>query len=106
MHQLPRTMIESEKFLLTMNDAEQRIKELEAEVERLRSQGRSTEYTVREDTYKGRPVLVFAPPNAKPFTLGAAKLRAIQKCWSNVEAFLLKHKAPAQSARGSEGDKI
>jgi len=89
-----------------MNDAEQRIKELEAEVERLRSQGRSTEYTVREDTYKGRPVLVFAPPNAKPFTLGAAKLRAIQKCWSSVETFLLRHRASAQSAPGSESDRI
>jgi hypothetical protein len=89
-----------------MNDAEQRIKELEAEVERLRSQGRSTEYTVREDTYKGRPVLVFAPPNAKPFTLGAAKLRAIQKCWSSVETFLLNHRASAQSAAGSESDRI
>jgi hypothetical protein len=89
-----------------MNDAEQRIEELEAEVERLRSQGRSTEYTVREDTYKGRPVLVFSPPNAKPFTLGAAKLRAIQKCWSKVEAFLLKHAGATHSEPASESDRI
>ena len=90
------------------NDAERRIQELEAEVERLRSQqGRSSDYTVREDTYKGRPVLVFLPPNAKPFTLGAAKLRAIQKCWKMVEQFLAKHPPTTNhSETSADGDRI
>lgn len=106
MHQLPRTTIESEPFIRAMNDAERRIKELEAEVERLRTQGRSTEYTVKEDTYRGRPVLVFMPPNGRPFSLGSSKLRTIQKCWDKVEAFLLKHKAADKSGVESESDRI
>lgn len=89
-----------------MTDAERRIKELEAEVERLKTQGRSTEYTVKEDTYKGSPVLVFMRPNGRPFTLGAAKLRTIQICWDEVEAFLVKHKAADRSGGGSESDRI
>lgn len=106
MHQLPTTTIESEPFIRAMNDAERRIKELEAEVERLRNAGRTTEYTVKEDTYKGNPVLVFLRPSGRPFTLGAAKLRAIQKCWDKVEAFLLKHKASEPTAATSDSERI
>jgi hypothetical protein len=87
---------------MNQQNPENRIRELEAEVARLRSQqGRSSEYTVKEDTYKGHPVLVFAPPNAKPFTLGAAKLRAVQKCWKQVETFLAKHARETQANAGS-----
>lgn len=74
------------------SELEKKIRELQAENARLKANGgKIVEYSAREDSYKGSPILVFERPTGRPFSLGAAKLTAISKCWHKVEAFLKKH---------------
>lgn len=74
------------------NELERRIRELEAENARLRTgDSRVREYTAREDSYEGHPILVFERPNGRPFKLGVSKLQAIRACWHKVEEFLRRH---------------
>lgn len=90
--------------MTTETDLERRIRELEEENARLRKKNTlGGEYNAREDTYKGSPILVFERPNSRPFSLGASKLIAIQKCWHKVEAFLKKHGDKANSDGGAGG---
>ena len=74
-------------------ELEKRIKQLEEENARLKSNGaKPAEFSAREDSYEGHPTLVFEGPlMRKTFTLGLAKLRTIRACWRHVEAFLDKH---------------
>jgi len=71
---------------------EKRVRELEEENARLRAnRAKGGEYSAREDTYNGSPVLVFERPSGKSFSLGSSKLTAIRICWHKVEEFLRKH---------------
>lgn len=93
------------------SELERRIRELEAENARLKSNNsRTGEYTAREDTYKGHPILVFERPNGRSFKLGLAKLQAIRACWHKVEEFLRRHgsnsASGSPSAHPSTDDKI
>jgi hypothetical protein len=73
-----------------MTPEQQEIERLKAQIERLQAgKQRPSEYSVREDTYKGHPILVFEGPSlTKPFTAGLGKLRAIKACWHRVEECL------------------
>lgn len=75
-----------------MTPEQQEIERLKAQIERLHSgKKRASEFSVREDTYKGHPILVFEGPSLiKPFTIGVGKLMAIRACWQKVEVFLDK----------------
>jgi hypothetical protein len=77
-----------------MTHEQEEIERLKAQIERLQSgKKRASEFSVREDTYKGHPILVFDGPSLiKPFTVGIGKLRAIKACWHRVEEFLDENK--------------
>jgi hypothetical protein len=77
-----------------MTPEQQEIERLKAQIERLQSgKKRASEFSVREDTYKGYSILVFEGPSLiKPFTVGVGKLQAIRACWHRVEEFLDKNK--------------
>jgi hypothetical protein len=82
-----------------MTPEQQEIERLKAQIERLQAgKQRPSEYSVREDTYKGHPILVFEGPSLrKPFTVGLGKLRAIKACWHRVQEFLDKNKSSSGS---------
>lgn len=86
-------------------DLERRIRELEAENSRLKSNNpRVGEYTAREDIYEGHPIIVFERPNGRSFRLGLAKLRAIRACWHKVEEFLHRHGSTPPGGRSASGE--
>ncbi len=84
------------------SELEKRLRQLEEENARLRSASlRPREFTVREDSYQGHPLLVFERPNGQQFKLGVSKLKAIRAHWHKVEEFLSRH--GAESADRSSG---
>jgi hypothetical protein len=77
---------------MTEDALRQKIEALERENQQLKAARRPSEYTVREEKYKGHPVLVFEGPSLiRPMTLGIGKLKALQACWDKVEYFLTKN---------------
>lgn len=77
---------------MTEEDLRKKIEALERENQQLKAARRPSEYTVREEKYKGHPVLVFEGPSLiRPLTLGFGKLKALQACWDKVDDFLAKH---------------
>jgi hypothetical protein len=86
-------------------DLERKIRALEEENAKLKARSTSGgEFTTREDSYKGSPILVFERPNAKPFSLGVSKLSAIRICWHKVEEFLLRHGKGSALGASSKSD--
>ena len=80
---------------MSEEELRKKIADLEAQ---LTAAKRPTDYAVREDEFKGHPVLVFEGPSLiKPMTMGLGKLRAIVACLQQVEAFLGKHGAKQKS---------
>jgi len=90
-----------------MNTEKDRIKELEAELERIKSVSkRPKDFSVREDFFKRHPILIFEGPSViKPFSMGVGKLKAIQASWTQVEEFLDKNKSK-QSGLSLNDDSI
>jgi hypothetical protein len=88
---------------MTEEDLRKKVEALERENEQLKAGKRPQQCTVREEKFKGHPVLVFEGPSLiRPMTLGLGKLKALQQCWGKVEAFLVKHSKPNTSPRGNE----
>ena len=84
-----------------MTPEQQEIERLKAQIERLQgTSNRAKEYSAREDTYEGHPMLAFEGPSARPFKMGVAKLKTVRACLHNVDEFLAKYDKPA-SGRGS-----
>jgi hypothetical protein len=85
--------------IMSEEELRKKIELLERENARLNASKRPADYSVREDEYKGHPVLVFEGPTLiRPMTLGIGKLRAIQACSRNIENFL--NKLPPGKAGG------
>jgi hypothetical protein len=79
-----------------------KIEQLERENAQLKASKRPAEYSVREETYKGHPVLVFEGPSLiRPMSLGVGKLKAVQACRNQIDSFLR-----ARSGSGGESLKI
>jgi hypothetical protein len=87
---------------MTEEDLRKKIEALERENQQLKAARRPSEYTVREEKYKGHPVLVFEGPSLiRPMTLGVGKLKAVQACRDQIDSFLR-----TRSASGGESLKI
>ena len=68
-----------------MEDKDEKIRELEEEVARLKGQ-----IVVTEEEYRGHPVLRFTG-TFRPFTLGLSKSRAILKTVDRIKSFVEKY---------------
>ena len=68
-----------------MNDKDERIRDLEEEVARLKGQ-----IVVTEEEYRGYPILRFTG-SFRPFTLGLSKCKAILKTLDKIQQFVEKH---------------
>jgi hypothetical protein len=88
--------------------------QLKEEVERLkrelaiakRSQ-RNTEFSARQEMFKGHPVLVFEGPSLiRPMTLGIGKLKAVTACLTTVQAFLRKQENQSNGTRAGDAEQI
>jgi hypothetical protein len=87
---------------MSEEELRKQIELLERENARLKSSKRPAAYSVREDEYKGHPVLVFEGPSlVKPMTLGVGKLTAIAACSSQISDFLARNNKGAKSAPDS-----
>ena len=76
---------------MSEEELKKKIEALERENQQLKAARRPEEYTVREEMFKGHPVLVFQGPSLiRPMTLGMGKLKAIQACRNEIESFLRK----------------
>lgn len=77
-----------------MTPEQQEIERLKAQIDRLKgAKKRAEEFSVREDTYKGYPILVFEGPTVmKPFSMGLGKLQVIRANWEKVTEFIDKNK--------------
>jgi prefoldin subunit 5 len=77
-----------------MTPEQEEIERLKAQIERLQAgKKRTAEFSVREDNYKGYPILVFEGPTVmKPFSMGVGKLQVIRANWNKVVEFLDKNK--------------
>ena len=88
---------------MSEEELRKKIEALERENQQLKATKRATEYTVREEKFRGHPVLVFEGPSLiRPMTLGLGKLRAVQQCWSEVQSFLAKNSKVSGAARADE----
>ncbi|WP_045222089.1 hypothetical protein [Desulfonatronum thioautotrophicum] len=75
------------------DDILKRLQQLEEENRRLRetvTKAPLEKIEAVEGEYKGHPTLTFKGP-FRHFTLGLTKIKAINECWSQVEAFIRKH---------------
>ncbi len=89
---------------LYMTPEQQEIERLRSQIERLQGGSRrAKEYSAREDTYEGHPMLAFEGPSARPFKMGVAKLKTVRACLHKVDAFLAKYDKPG-SAPNRAGD--
>lgn len=87
---------------MSEEDLRKKIAALERENEQLKAGKRPQQYTVREEKFKGHPVLVFEGPSLiRPMTLGVGKLKAVQACRDQIDSFLR-----SRSASGGESLKI
>jgi hypothetical protein len=90
---------------MTEEDLRKKIEALERENQQLKSARRPSEYTVREEKYKGHPVLVFEGPSLiRPMTLGVGKLKAVQACSPQIDQFLSRHSRPSAGKDESRHD--
>lgn len=83
-----------------MTPEQQEIERLKAQIDRLKgAKKRAEEFSVREDTYNGYPILVFEGPSVrKPFSMGIGKLQAIRATWHRVEEFLARNSSKKSDA--------
>lgn len=87
---------------MSEEELRKKIEALERENQQLKAARRPMEYTVREEKFKGHPVLVFEGPSLiRPMTLGVGKLNAVQACRDQIDSFLR-----SRSASGVESLKI
>lgn len=87
-------------------DILKRLQQLEEENRRLRETATKApldKIEVVEGEYKGHPTLTFKGP-FRHFTLGLTKVKAINECWSQVEAFIRKHSKVGGSAISKDDD--
>lgn len=86
---------------MSEEELRKKIANLEAQLKAVK---RPKEYTVREDEYKGHPLLVFEGPSLiRPLSLGVGKLKAIHACREQVTKFIAKHDS-AKLAEAKSGD--
>jgi hypothetical protein len=77
---------------MSEDELRKKIELLERENAQLKASKRPAEYAVREDKYKGHPVLVFEGPSLiRPMTLGVGKLKAISASSVQIRDFLVRH---------------
>ncbi len=77
---------------MTEDELRKKVELLERENARLKAAKRPSDYSVREDEFKGHPVLVFEGPSLiKPMTLGIGKLKAISASSAQIRDFLVRH---------------
>lgn len=87
---------------MSEEELRKKIEALQRENQQLKAAKRPAEYTVREEKFKGHPVLVFEGPSLiRPMTLGVGKLKAVQACRDQIDSFLRP-----RSASGGESLKI
>lgn len=92
---------------MTEDDLRKKVEALERENAQLKASKRPAEYAVREDKYKGHPVLVFEGPSLiRPMTLGVGKLKAVVACLPAVEKFLRRLDRKEGTAMVHESDRI
>ena len=92
---------------MTEDELRKKVELLERENARLKSAKRPSDYSVREDEFKGHPVLVFEGPSLiKPMTLGIGKLKAIVACLEAVQKFLQKRDNKSVSAAAEASERI
>ena len=83
---------------MSEEELKKKIEALERENQQLKSARRPADYTVREEKFKGHPVLVFEGPSLiRPMTLGIGKLKAISACSSQIRGFLARNDKHAGS---------
>lgn len=93
---------------MSEEELKKKIEALERENQQLKAARRPEEYTVREEMFKGHPVLVFEGPSLiRPMTLGMGKLKAIQSCRASIDQFLAKNARSTESRKtGATDDRI
>lgn len=85
-----------------------RLRELEAENERLRMASATqskAKLIIVEGEYKGHPTLTFQGP-FRQFTLGLTKIRILSEAWPEVESFLHKHTNKKSELDLEKGDNL